>query len=99
MCCCLMALCFTFFLFLRQRNAADPETIEAARETASPVNVNVDTDDRLAITAAVREALAAAPEGFAPRHSRAWREGMKQIIAERMRHLGHAVDCAGGVPA
>jgi fructose-bisphosphate aldolase class II len=53
--------------------------------------VNVDTDGRLAITAAVREALAAEPEEFDPRlFTRAAREGMRQIVAERMRQFGQA---------
>jgi fructose-bisphosphate aldolase class II len=53
--------------------------------------VNVDTDGRLAITAAVREALASNREEFDPRHhTRAAREGMKQIVAERMRDFGQA---------
>jgi fructose-bisphosphate aldolase class II len=53
--------------------------------------VNVDTDGRLAITAAVREAIAAKPEEFDPRHvTRAAREGMKQVVAERMRQFGQA---------
>jgi len=53
--------------------------------------INVDTDGRLAITAAVREALVAKPEEFDPRHfTRAAREGMRQIVAERMRQFGQA---------
>ena len=53
--------------------------------------VNVDTDGRLAITAAVREAIAANPEEFDPRHfTRASREGMKHVVAERMRQFGQA---------
>lgn len=53
--------------------------------------VNVDTDGRLAITAAVREAIAAKRAEFDPRHfTRAAREGMKQIVAERMRQFGQA---------
>jgi fructose-bisphosphate aldolase class II len=53
--------------------------------------VNVDTDGRLAITAAVREAIAAKPEEFDPRHfTRASRDGMKQVVAERMRQFGQA---------
>jgi fructose-bisphosphate aldolase class II len=53
--------------------------------------VNVDTDGRLAITAAVREAIAARPEEFDPRHfTKAARQGMKQIVAERMRQFGQA---------
>jgi fructose-bisphosphate aldolase class II len=53
--------------------------------------VNVDTDGRLAITAAVREAIAAKPEEFDPRHfTKAARQGMKQVVAERMRQFGQA---------
>jgi fructose-bisphosphate aldolase class II len=53
--------------------------------------INVDTDGRLAITAAVREALIAKPADFDPRHfTRAARDGMKQIVAERMRQFGQA---------
>jgi fructose-bisphosphate aldolase class II len=53
--------------------------------------VNVDTDGRLAITAAVREAIAEKPEEFDPRHfTRASRDGMKQVVAERMRQFGQA---------
>jgi fructose-bisphosphate aldolase class II len=53
--------------------------------------VNIDTDGRLAMTAAVREALAVAPEEFDPRHfTRASREGMRAIVAERMVQFGQA---------
>jgi fructose-bisphosphate aldolase, class II len=53
--------------------------------------VNVDTDGRLAITAAAREALAAKPDEFDPRHvTRAGREAMRDVVAERMRQFGQA---------
>src|SRR5918992_750682 len=53
--------------------------------------VNVDTDGRLAITAAAREALAAEPGEFDPRHvTRACREAMRDVVAERMRQFGQA---------
>jgi fructose-bisphosphate aldolase class II len=53
--------------------------------------INVDTDGRLAITASVREALAAKADEFDPRHfTRASREGMKRIVAERMKQFGQA---------
>jgi fructose-bisphosphate aldolase class II len=53
--------------------------------------VNIDTDGRLAITAAVREALAAEPTDFDPRRfTRAARDGMRRIVAERMRQFGQA---------
>ncbi|HEY8865395.1 MAG TPA: ketose-bisphosphate aldolase, partial [Solirubrobacteraceae bacterium] len=50
--------------------------------------VNVDTDGRLAITAAVREALAGEPEEWDPRHfTKAARKGMREVVAERMRQF------------
>jgi fructose-bisphosphate aldolase, class II len=53
--------------------------------------VNVDTDGRLAITAAAREALAADPADFDPRRfTRAGRDGMREVVAERMRQFGQA---------
>jgi fructose-bisphosphate aldolase class II len=53
--------------------------------------INVDTDGRLAITAAAREALASKPDEFDPRHfTRASREGMREVVAERMRQFGQA---------
>ncbi|MEA2395975.1 MAG: fructose-bisphosphate aldolase, class [Solirubrobacteraceae bacterium] len=53
--------------------------------------VNVDTDGRLAITAAVREALAGKPEEWDPRHfTKAARQGMREVVAERMRQFGQA---------
>ena len=53
--------------------------------------VNVDTDGRLAITAAAREALAADPSDFDPRRfTRAGRDGMRDVVAERMRQFGQA---------
>jgi fructose-bisphosphate aldolase class II len=53
--------------------------------------VNVDTDGRLAITAAVREALRDNPSDFDPRtFTRASREGMRAVVAQRMRQFGQA---------
>jgi fructose-bisphosphate aldolase, class II len=61
--------------------------------------VNVDTDGRLAITAAVRAALAAKPGEFDPRHfTRASREGMQRVVAERMRQFGQAGHAADYAP-
>jgi fructose-bisphosphate aldolase class II len=61
--------------------------------------VNVDTDGRLAITAAVREAIAAKPEEFDPRHfTKASREGMKRVVAERMTQFGQASHAGDYVP-
>jgi fructose-bisphosphate aldolase class II len=53
--------------------------------------VNVDTDGRLAMTAAARRALAEDPAEFDPRHfARASRTGMRRIVAQRMREFGQA---------
>jgi fructose-bisphosphate aldolase class II len=61
--------------------------------------VNVDTDGRLAITAAVREALAAQPEEWDPRHfTKAARQGMREVVAERMRQFGQAGHAADYTP-
>jgi fructose-bisphosphate aldolase class II len=61
--------------------------------------VNVDTDGRLAITAAVREALAGKPEEWDPRHfTKAARQGMHEVVAERMRQFGQAGHAGDYVP-
>jgi fructose-bisphosphate aldolase class II len=53
--------------------------------------INIDTDGRLAITAAVREAIADQPEEWDPRHfTKAARRGMREVVAERMRQFGQA---------
>ncbi|HUT35690.1 MAG TPA: class II fructose-bisphosphate aldolase [Planctomycetota bacterium] len=53
--------------------------------------VNVDTDNRLAITAAIREVFTVAPEKFDPRdYLGPAREGMKAICVDRMTAFGQA---------
>src|SRR5207302_1543394 len=53
--------------------------------------VNVDTDGRLAITAALREALNANPSEFDPRaFFKPAREAMKQVVMERLTQFGAA---------
>src|SRR3954447_1897729 len=53
--------------------------------------VNVDTDGRLAITAALREALNANPSEFDPRaFFKPAREAQKQVCIDRMRSFGAA---------
>jgi fructose-bisphosphate aldolase class II len=53
--------------------------------------VNVDTDGRLAITAALRETLNASPKEFDPRaFFKPAREAMKQVVAERLTQFGAA---------
>ncbi len=54
--------------------------------------VNIDTDNRLAITAATRKALAADPSNFDPRHFlKPSIKAMKDVCAERYQAFG----CAG----
>jgi fructose-bisphosphate aldolase, class II len=53
--------------------------------------VNVDTDGRLAITAALRETINAHPSEFDPRaFFKPVRGAMKDVVAERMRQFGAA---------
>jgi len=53
--------------------------------------INVDTDNRLAITGAIRKALAEKPEEFDPRYymTKA-RAAMKEVVKERMIQFGQA---------
>jgi fructose-bisphosphate aldolase class II len=61
--------------------------------------INVDTDARLAMTAALRESFAEAPEEFDPRGylARA-RSAMRGVYAERMRQFGQAGHADDYVP-
>ena len=53
--------------------------------------MNVDTDGRLAITAALRESLSANPSEFDPRaFFKPARAAMKEVVAQRMRDFGSA---------
>jgi fructose-bisphosphate aldolase, class II len=53
--------------------------------------INVDTDNRLAITGAIRKVFAETPEKFDPRdYLKPAREAMKKVVAERMREFGQA---------
>jgi len=53
--------------------------------------VNVDTDGRLAITAALRETLNANPTEFDPRaFFKPAREAVKQVVKERLTQFGAA---------
>jgi fructose-bisphosphate aldolase class II len=61
--------------------------------------INIDTDGRLAITAAVREAIMDEPEEWDPRHfTKAARRGMREVVAERMRQFGQAGHAADYAP-
>jgi fructose-bisphosphate aldolase class II len=53
--------------------------------------VNVDTDNRLAMTGAIRKVLAESPEKFDPRdYLKPAREAMKKVCLERMIAFGQA---------
>jgi len=53
--------------------------------------INVDTDNRMAITAAIRKVFAETPEKFDPRDYMApARDLMKKVVAERMVQFGQA---------
>ena len=53
--------------------------------------INVDTDNRLAMTGAIRKVFMEAPEKFDPRdYNKPAREAMKKVVAERMVEFGQA---------
>ena len=53
--------------------------------------INVDTDNRLAITGAIRKVFIEAPEKFDPRdYLKPAREAMKKVVAQRMKEFGQA---------
>jgi fructose-bisphosphate aldolase class II len=53
--------------------------------------VNVDTDNRLAITGAIRKVFVESPEKFDPRdYMKPARDAMKKVVAERMVQFGQA---------
>ncbi len=53
--------------------------------------VNVDTDNRLAMTGAIRKVLWESPEKFDPRdYMKPARDAMKKVVAERMVQFGQA---------
>src|SRR5437868_9946695 len=53
--------------------------------------INVDTDGRLAITAALRETIKSSPQEFDPRaFFKPAREAMKQVVMERLTQFGAA---------
>jgi fructose-bisphosphate aldolase, class II len=53
--------------------------------------VNVDTDNRLAMTGAIRKVLVETPEKFDPRdYMKPAREAMQKVVAQRMTQFGQA---------
>src|SRR6201987_5790716 len=53
--------------------------------------INVDTDNRLAMTGAIRKVLWETPEKFDPRdYMKPARDAMKKVVAQRMREFGQA---------
>lgn len=82
---------------INQYGGAIPETYgvpveEIQKGIKSGVRkVNIDTDNRLAITAAVREALAADPKEFDPRHFlKPSIKYMQKVCADRYQQFGTA---------
>ncbi len=61
--------------------------------------INVDTDNRLAITGAIRKVFAEKPEEFDPRsYLKPAREAMKKVVAQRMTQFGQAGHAGDYVP-
>jgi fructose-bisphosphate aldolase class II len=61
--------------------------------------INVDTDNRLAITGAIRKVFAETPEKFDPRdYLKPAREAMKKVVAQRMTEFGQAGHAGDYVP-
>ena len=61
--------------------------------------INVDTDNRLAITGAIRKVFAETPEKFDPRdYLKPAREAMKKVVAQRMTEFGQAGHAADYQP-
>jgi fructose-bisphosphate aldolase class II len=61
--------------------------------------INVDTDNRLAITGAIRKVFMEKPEEFDPRsYLKPAREAMKKVVAERMTSFGQAGHAADYEP-
>jgi fructose-bisphosphate aldolase class II len=53
--------------------------------------INVDTDNRLALTGAIRKVFATEPEKFDPRdYLKPAREAMQKLVAQRMTEFGQA---------
>jgi fructose-bisphosphate aldolase, class II len=53
--------------------------------------INVDTDNRLAITGAIRKVFIETPEKFDPRdYLKPAREAMRKVVAQRMKEFGQA---------
>ena len=53
--------------------------------------INVDTDNRLAITGAIRKVFIETPEKFDPRdYMKPARDAMKKVVAQRMTQFGQA---------
>jgi fructose-bisphosphate aldolase class II len=61
--------------------------------------VNVDTDNRLAITGAIRKVFVETPDKFDPRdYMKPAREAMKKVVAQRMTQFGQAGHAGDFVP-
>jgi len=62
--------------------------------------INVDTDNRLAMTGAIRKVFAETPEKFDPRdYNKPAREAMQKVVALRMTQFGQAGHAGDYQPA
>ena len=52
--------------------------------------INVDTDNRLAITGAIRKVFMETPEKFDPRDYKACPRSYEEVVAQRMTQFGQA---------
>ena len=68
-----------------------PEEMLAKAATMGVAKINIDTDIRLSMTAAIRQVIAEQPEVFDPRvYFKAGREAIKNIVAHKMKNVLHS---------
>lgn len=72
-----------------------PETMIAQASKTGVCKINIDTDLRLALTAAIRKVFVEEPEAFDPRkYLTPGREAIRQVVERKIKYLG----CAGKAP-
>ncbi len=68
-----------------------PEEMLAKAATMGVAKINIDTDLRLSMTAAIRQVIAEQPEVFDPRvYLKPAREAIKNIVAHKMKNVLHS---------
>ncbi|MGB9780454.1 class II fructose-1,6-bisphosphate aldolase [Caldanaerobacter sp.] len=74
-----------------------PEDMLRKAATLGVLKINIDTDLRLAMTAAIRKHLAEHPENFDPRqYLKEGREAIKNMVKHKMKNV---LGCSGWAPA